>query len=110
MIQNLMNNFVSDVFVTTDINNSECLPPPSSSDLTSPSGAKRLLLHMQEGGIQENVCSETTNTQIAHQTTTVFNPIEQIEELSVDYYANGGGNIDGQKLYPKPMGGTSVEV
>ena len=101
--------FVLDVFVTTDINNSECLPPPSSD--VSPSGAKRLLLHMaQESEAQENICPQTTNAQLAHQPTTVFNPIEQIEELNVEYYTNGGDNVDGQKLYPKLNSGTSVEV
>ena len=98
---------VSDVFVTTDINNSECLPPPSSSD-SEPNGAKRLLLTVQE----DTVCSNNATTnQVGHQETNVFNPIEQIEELNVEYYANGSGvNIDGQKLYPKPMSGTRVEV
>ena len=98
---------VSDVFVTTDINNSECLPPPSSSD-SEPNGAKRLLLTVQE----DTVCSNNATTnQVGHQETNVFNPIEQIEELNVEYYANGSGvNIDGQKLSPKPMIGTRVEV
>ena len=103
-----INVYVLDVFVTTDINNSECLPPTSSE--VAPSGAKRLLLHMQDGNIQENICPETTNSQLAHHATTVFNPIEQIEELNVDYYTNGGDNVEGQKLYPKPVSGTSVEV
>ena len=97
-----------DVFVTTDINNSECLPPTSSE--VAPSGAKRVLLHMQEGTIQGNICPGANNSQIAHQATTVFNPIEQIEELNVEYYTNGGDNVEGQKLYPKPISGTSVEV
>ena len=100
--------FILDVFVTTDINNSECLPPPSSE--VASSGAKRLLLHMQEGEAQENIYPQTTNSQLAHHATTVFNPIEQIEELNVDYYTNEGDNVEGQKLYPKPVSGTSVEV
>ena len=65
---------------------------------------------MQEGEDQENIYPQTTNSQLAHQATTVFNPIEQIEELNVEYYANGGDNVDGQKLYSKPISGTSVEV
>ena len=96
-----------DVFVTTDINNSECLPPTSSE--VAPNGAKRLLLHMQDGNVQANISPEATNSQVAHQ-ATVFNPIEQIEELNVEYYTNGGENVDGQKLYSKPISGTSVEV
>ena len=100
---------VSDVFVTTDIDNSECLPPTSSS-IPTPSGAKRLLLQMQNVEMQENICTDTSNTQLTGQTTTVFNPIEQIEELNVEYYSNGAENIDGQKLYSKPMEGASVEV
>ena len=103
---------VLDVFVTTDINNSECLPPPSSSDLTA-SGPKRLLLHMQENEVQEHVCTQMSNSQLAqHQASSVFNPIEQIEELNVEYYSNAGETIDGQKLYPKPVlqSGTRVEV
>ena len=59
--------------------------------------------------MQNHACPETSNGQLTGQ-TTVFNPIEQIEELNVEYYTNGGGNIDGQKLYPKTMGGTRVEV
>ena len=65
---------------------------------------------MQNVEMQENICTDTSNTQLTGQTTTVFNPIEQIEELNVEYYSNGGENIDGQKLYSKPMEGARVEV
>ena len=95
------------MFVTTDIDNSECLPPPVSSN-PAPSGAKRLLLHIPDAEMQEQARAGRSNTSLSEQ-PTVFNPIEQIEELNVGYYSSGG-SIDGQKLYHKPPGGTSVEV
>ena len=59
---------------------------------------------MQENEVQEHVCTQMSNSQLAqHQASSVFNPIEQIEELNVEYYSNAGETIDGQKLYPKPV-------
>ena len=98
---------ILDVFVTTDIDNSECLPPPVSSN-PAPSGAKRLLLHIPGAEMQEQAKAGRSNITLPEQ-PTVFNPIEQIEELNVGYYSSGG-STEGQKLYHKPSTGTSVEV
>ena len=71
---NLTRAFVSDVFVTTDVENEESLPPSS----------KRLLLHIEESP------SVTVGSN-------PFNPMEQIEELSVVNYCHGLGSTDGSQ-------------
>ena len=64
----------SDVFVTTDVHNSACLPPPT----------KRSMLSAEQN---QHITLEHHNGQLVIQTTQAngipFSPMEQIEELDV---------------------------
>ena len=66
----------SDVFVTTDVHNSACLPPPT----------KRSMLSAEQN---QHITLEHHNGQLVIQTTQAngiavpFSPMDQIEELDV---------------------------